>query len=215
VYYPQSWRLLCSFTAGQAYFYHLDQLGTVREVTDEAGQLVWRGRYHAFGEGTAKGNIEQPWRLPGQYFDVESGLHYNVFRYYDPKMRRYLTPDPVSYGGGDVNLYRYAHNDPVNRQDEQGWGAAAPAISTVLCGTGVGCVVVMGMALFSLGLWVYSVSNQAGCQGCVLSESGEEGGASEESGGVEGESSPANPDPNNKNKVTTYPCPQKKAKLNT
>jgi RHS repeat-associated protein len=195
VCYPQSWRLLCSFTAGQAYFYHLDQLGTVREITDEAGQLVWRGRYHAFGEGTAEGNIEQPWRLPGQYFDAESGLHYNVFRYYDPKMRRYLTPDPVSYWGGDVNLYRYAHNDPVNRQDEQGWGAAAPAISTVLCGTGVGCVVVMGMALLGLGLWVYSVSNQAGCQGCVLSESGEEGGASEESGGVEGESSPASPEP--------------------
>ncbi|WP_240326576.1 RHS repeat-associated core domain-containing protein, partial [Pseudomonas syringae] len=48
-------------------------------------------------------------RFQGQYFDVETGLHYNTFRYYDPEIGRFITQDPIGLSGGD-NLYQYAPN---------------------------------------------------------------------------------------------------------
>jgi RHS repeat-associated protein len=58
-------------------------------------------------------------RFAGQYYDEETGLHYNYFRYYDPKTGRYLTPDPIGLAGG-TNLCTYAGNNPVNAIDPYG-----------------------------------------------------------------------------------------------
>jgi RHS repeat-associated protein len=55
----------------------------------------------------------------GQYYDSETGLHYNYFRYYDPKLGRYLRADPIGLDGG-TNIYSYVSNDPVNTVDP--WG---------------------------------------------------------------------------------------------
>jgi RHS repeat-associated protein len=57
--------------------------------------------------------------LPGQYYDSETGLHYNWHRYYDPSTGRYLTPDPIGLDGG-VNLYLYAMNNPILLIDPYG-----------------------------------------------------------------------------------------------
>ena len=58
-------------------------------------------------------------RLPGQYYDAETGLHYNRFRYYSPDIGRYIRPDPIGQAGG-LNLYAYVENDPINRDDPLG-----------------------------------------------------------------------------------------------
>src|SRR3990172_11280329 len=57
--------------------------------------------------------------FPGQYYDQETGLHYNYFRYYDPTTGRYVTPDPIGLEGG-INLFVYVANNPVNSSDPEG-----------------------------------------------------------------------------------------------
>ena len=59
-------------------------------------------------------------RFPGQYYDNETGLHYNWHRYYDPSIGRYLRSDPIGFFGGDVNLFAYVLNNPVNAIDPDG-----------------------------------------------------------------------------------------------
>ena len=63
--------------------------------------------------------IENPLRLPGQYYDQESGLHYNFFRDYDPATGRYIESDPIGLRGG-VNVYNYAGENPVSHIDPKG-----------------------------------------------------------------------------------------------
>lgn len=58
-------------------------------------------------------------RLPGQYYDQETGLHYNYHRYYDPRTGRYLTPDPIGLIGG-INPFAYSENNPINHTDPLG-----------------------------------------------------------------------------------------------
>ncbi|MBW2136220.1 MAG: RHS repeat protein, partial [Deltaproteobacteria bacterium] len=80
------------------YFYHLDHLGTPMAVTDEDGQVVWNATYLPFGKAAMSPNsgVENNLRFPGQYYDQETGLHYNYHRYYDPHTGRYITPDPLA-----------------------------------------------------------------------------------------------------------------------
>ncbi|WP_338569506.1 RHS repeat-associated core domain-containing protein [Pseudomonas canadensis] len=93
------------------YHYQLDHLGTPQELTASDGEIVWSAHYRAYGEITRLdiGKFDNPLRFQGQYFDPESGLHYNRHRYYDPDIGRYLTPDPVKLAGG-INAYQYVPN---------------------------------------------------------------------------------------------------------
>jgi RHS repeat-associated protein len=99
--------------------YHVDYLGTPREVTGEKGELVWEANYDVYGRAEApKGEVAQPIRFQGQYEDVETGLHYNRFRYYDSESGRYVNKDPIGLAGG-LNPYEYTHN-PINWVDPLG-----------------------------------------------------------------------------------------------
>lgn len=104
------------------YYYHNDHLGTPVKMTSSNGAVVWSANYKAFGEAVvdAASTVENNLRFPGQYYDKETGLHYNWNRYYDPKMGRYIGPDPLGFGGGDVNLYAYCGNNPVVGMDPMG-----------------------------------------------------------------------------------------------
>jgi RHS repeat-associated protein len=106
----------------QIVFYHCDQIGTPQEMTDEDGEIAWQAQYKAWGEAkVVVEKIRNPLRFQGQYFDHETGLHYNRFRYYDPEIGRYLSKDPIGFAGG-LNLHAYVANptqwvDPLGLWD--------------------------------------------------------------------------------------------------
>jgi RHS repeat-associated protein len=83
-------------------------------------------RYDSFGKITAQtGGLDQPFAFTGREYDPETGLYYYRARYYDPKAGRFISKDPIGFGGGDVNLFRYVGNDPVDFTDPEGksiWG---------------------------------------------------------------------------------------------
>ena len=76
--------------------------------------------------------IDNPLRFQWQYYDEETGLHYNRFRYYSPRLGRYWSVDPIGLVAGH-NLYSYVGNDPVNRTDPLGlwWEAALSVVAGV------------------------------------------------------------------------------------
>ena len=115
-------RLAMYDMAGDAwYFFQNDPIGTPVAVTDEENRIVWEAVYLPCGEAAVNpaSLIEFNLRFVGQYFDAETGLHYNFHRYYDPATGRYLTPDPIGLEGG-ANLYAYVGNNPVNFIDPYG-----------------------------------------------------------------------------------------------
>ena len=122
--------------SGQLYYYHNDHLGTPQKLTDGAGQVVWSASYRAFGEASiGVGYVTQNLRFPGQYYDEESGLHYNYHRYYDPGTGRYLQSDPIGLQGG-LNTYLYANANPIRYVDPTG----ESALGGVLTGLGADLV---------------------------------------------------------------------------
>ncbi|KAF0811258.1 putative deoxyribonuclease RhsC [Andreprevotia sp. IGB-42] len=105
-----------------------DQLGTPRQITDPANnQLVWRWDSEAFGNTQANqdpGNTGNQFvynlRFPGQYYDAESGRHYNYFRDYDPTTGRYVQSDPIGLNGGSFSTYAYVGGNPLSLSDPLG-----------------------------------------------------------------------------------------------
>ncbi|WP_409182574.1 RHS repeat-associated core domain-containing protein [Amycolatopsis sp. VS8301801F10] len=88
--------------------------GTPTELLDERGEIVWQARSSLFGVVVAEsGETGIPLRFQGQYFDEETGLHYNFHRYYDPVLARYLSPDPLGLGGG-LDPHAYVSNPHVS-----------------------------------------------------------------------------------------------------
>ncbi len=119
VFEPGTFKPLCLLTEGQTYYYHLDHLGTPRELTDPRGRVVWRTAYRAYGATEQlQATVSNPLRFQGQYFDDDTGLHYNRHRYYDPQNGRFIHQDPIGLQGG-INLYEYAPN-PVHWVDPLG-----------------------------------------------------------------------------------------------
>lgn len=119
-----------SGTVTAVYYVHNDHLGTPQAMTDAAGTVIWRASYDPFGRATVDDDPDgdsKPStlnvRFPGQYYDSETGLHYNYFRYYDPETDRYITADPIGLLGG-INPYIYANANPLRWFDAYGLEAA-------------------------------------------------------------------------------------------
>lgn len=98
--------------------------GLPEHLTDSDGHSLWRARYRVWGNSFEEISAphcieEQNLRFQGQYLDRETGLHFNTFRFYDPDIGRFTTPDPIGLAGG-LNLYAYAPN-PIGWVDPWGW----------------------------------------------------------------------------------------------
>jgi RHS repeat-associated protein len=130
-------------SSGSLYFLHDDLLGTPQLATDGTQNTAWQASYEPFGQtSSVSGSITQNLRLPGQYYDLESGWNHNGFRDYLPDLGRYAEPDPlamqgsariynptsgrfiseepVGFAGSVANLYAYADNSPTNFTDPLG-----------------------------------------------------------------------------------------------
>ena len=115
--------------ARKVHFYHCDHRGLPLALISEDGNTVWSAEYDEWGNQLNEENpyyLHQPYRLPGQQYDKESGLYYNRNRYYDPLQGRYITQDPIGLEGG-WSLYAYPLN-PVNGIDPLGLSPADVAL---------------------------------------------------------------------------------------
>lgn len=108
--------------AGQVLYYHADQLGSTRLLTDSTGAVAATYDYDPYGNPaastTTSPTLTNPLRFAGQYTDAETGFVYLRARYYDPATGQFLTRDPVE--GGSCNDYDYVCGDPVNQLDLDG-----------------------------------------------------------------------------------------------
>ncbi|MCF6252011.1 MAG: RHS domain-containing protein [Methylococcaceae bacterium] len=126
------------------YYVHNDHLGTPQTITDQNQSVFWQANYNPFGKATiTRQTITNNIRFPGQYFDQETGLHYNYYRYYDPNTGRYITSDPIGLQGG-LNTYAYVGGNPLSYSDPQGL-----------------CPWCIAYAVFEIGLAVYDTYDTA------------------------------------------------------
>src|SRR5262249_50490606 len=112
-----------------------DNQGTIRDVAQynsgtDTTSIVDHLKYDSFGNITNQSNsANQPlFGFTGQLFDKDTGLQYNLARWYDPKVGRFISQDPSGFAAGDPNLYRYVTNSPPNFVDPTGL-AGQPAAS--------------------------------------------------------------------------------------
>ncbi|MCX2962452.1 RHS repeat domain-containing protein, partial [Rodentibacter caecimuris] len=135
-------------------YFHCDQIGIPREMTDSQGKLIWRGRYDAWGglhydRHLAQQNQgHQPFRLQNQYIDQETGLHYNFQRYYEPITGRFISQDPIGLAGGN-NLYRF-EGTVQNQIDPLGLFVQAIVFAPELIALGKAALVTLG--IFGVGV---------------------------------------------------------------
>ncbi|MBP2198256.1 RHS repeat-associated core domain-containing protein [Pantoea cypripedii] len=98
----------------EIFWFHCAANGMPERLTDREGRISWEGVNGAWGKLLRESALQTPGfaqnlRMQGQYLDRETGLHYNLFRYYDPDSGRFTQQDPIGLAGG-LNLYAYAPN---------------------------------------------------------------------------------------------------------
>ena len=130
----------------KVYLYHTDHLGSIKAVTNIAGEVVWNAEYLAFGTrfGVSEGSGFEEWHgFTGKEYDPDTGLYYFNARWYDAELGRFISEDPAA-DPNNPNLYTYCGNNPLVRIDptgeiwdlvEKAWdigkNAVASAVNTV------------------------------------------------------------------------------------
>jgi RHS repeat-associated protein len=112
-------------------------------MTTATGIISWQAQASAFGDAKIDMQIASTrlaainnHRFPGQYYDAETGLHYNYYRYYDPSTGRYITSDPIGLDGG-LNTYGYVGGNPLYWSDPYGLTESGAGIGAAIgCGIG-------------------------------------------------------------------------------
>lgn len=137
------------------HFVHTDHLATPMVTTDKTGGQTWKAIREAFGQEWVDSSsaVTMNLRLPGQYFDMESGEHHNYHRDYRPQLGRYLQADPIGILGG-VNNYVYVGGSPLNGVDSLG-------LDTYFV-TGGGSAIIGGGGEGSFGIYISNSPNDIG-----------------------------------------------------
>ncbi len=131
----------------ELYCFHTGQRNEVLFITDKKASVKWQAEYTAHGKADILiEEINNPFRLTGQYFDSETGLHYNLARYYNPDLGRFYTRDPLFVDGGSGNFYIYCNGDPINRIDPTGEFVFCAAL---LVGAVAGAIIGAGLEAYS------------------------------------------------------------------
>ena len=115
--------LLAVATSTGRYCYHFNGIGSTVAITDMNQNIVNSYAYDPFGQILSQQEtIPQPFKYVGQYgvMAEPNGLYYMRARYYDPSVGRFISEDPIGFAGGDVNLFAYVLNNPVNSTDPGG-----------------------------------------------------------------------------------------------
>ena len=115
--------ILAVATSSARYCYHFDGTGNTVAITDMTQAIVNSYAYEPFGQILSQQEaVTQPFKYVGQYgvMAESNGLYYMRARYYDPSVGRFISEDPLGFGGGDVNLMAYVRNNPVNHVDPFG-----------------------------------------------------------------------------------------------
>jgi RHS repeat-associated protein len=121
--YAMGGRVAKISASGMRFYYHTDLVGTPLAITDQGGNLSWRGEYLPFGSEHTSTDAGDHFKFTGKELEDHTGLYYFEARYYEPATGRFISIDPV---GGDVassqswNRYAYAENNPVRRIDLTG-----------------------------------------------------------------------------------------------
>ena len=125
------------------YYIHADHLGTPRKITRPIdNKVMWSWESEAFGNSlpdqnpSGLGDFVFNLRFPGQYYDAETGLHYNMARYYNPRVGGYEQSDPIGLAGG-INTYAYVGGNPVNWIDPLGLEVCASNGQRIVCSNGM------------------------------------------------------------------------------
>jgi RHS repeat-associated protein len=131
--------------SGEVLWALTDNLGSVRVLLDNDGNVVNQITYDAFGNITVESNPDVNFRFgyTGRELDSETGLYYYRSRYYDPAVGQFINEDTIGFAGGDSNLYRYTFNSPLNYRDPDGKLVWAIPVA-------VGTAIVFGGILYQL-----------------------------------------------------------------
>ena len=122
-------------TTPATYYVVADHLNRPTEMFDQIKSQVWQAVWLPYGAPhSITGSLTQNLRFPGQFFQIESGLHYNWHRHYDPTLGRYTQGDPLGFVDGP-SVYAYAKNNPVMYTDPD--GRFVPLIVGAVIGAGL------------------------------------------------------------------------------
>ena len=160
-YYIYGAGLLAKVTSGGgAFCYHFDGTGNTVALTDANANVADRFAYTPFGAPARGYTSNEPFQYVGKYgvMSEPNGLYYMRARYYDSSVGRFISEDPLGFGGGDVNLMAYVGGNPVNRVDPSGesgvpgmiiggvGGAVGGFTSGLIKGDNIGSAIVGGLA---------------------------------------------------------------------